>query len=258
LNSSNKRFEVALSFPGEYREFVAKTAELLAEKLGPQSVLYDKYHEAEFARPNLDIHLPNLYRTESELITVFLCAEYAQKRWCSLEWRSIRQLISTAEEDRIMFLSFDRIGTVPELGILSGDGYVFINQRSPQEIVGLILNRLGSIHISNRSGGSESTVAATITYDAILCYHSSAHSLQALRGASSGCVGFAPFSFPLINKYLCRKSSLCVDALVAGVELNLKRQIFNRAWSLIVRTVKSRPDFIYPMNHGLCRPLCYR
>src|SRR5436309_7632190 len=103
----SRRFAVALSFPGEKRDFVSKIADALAAKLGKERILYDKYHEAEFARPNLDVHLPNLYQKDSELIAIFLCDEYKKKRWCNLEWRSIRQLIATADEDRILFLSFD-------------------------------------------------------------------------------------------------------------------------------------------------------
>lgn len=138
----SRRFTVALSFPGEHRDFVSRVADCLAEKLSKPRILYDKYHEAEFARPNLDVHLPNLYRTESDLIAIFLCEEYKKKRWCKLEWRYVRQLISTADEDRIMFLSFDEVGAIPEIGILDGDGYVSIARRSAEEIAALILQRL--------------------------------------------------------------------------------------------------------------------
>jgi hypothetical protein len=137
-----RRFTVALSFPGEHRDFVSRVADCLAEKFTKPRILYDKYHEAEFARPNLDVHLPNLYRTESDLIAIFLCDEYKKKRWCKLEWRSVRQLISTADEDRIMFLSFDEVGAIPEIGILDGDGYVSIALRSAEEIAALIVQRL--------------------------------------------------------------------------------------------------------------------
>ena len=137
-----RRFRVALSFPGERRPFVESVAAELAQRLGQKRVLYDKFHKAEFARPDLDAYLPNLYRTEAELIAIFLCADYANKRWCRLEWRFVRQLICTSEAGRIMFLSFDNIGPIPEIGILSGDGYVPIGTRPPQEIAGLILQRL--------------------------------------------------------------------------------------------------------------------
>jgi hypothetical protein len=141
---NSRRFTVALSYPGEHRKFVSEVSGYLAERFGKPRILYDKYHEAEFARPNLDVHLPSLYRTESDLIAIFLCSEYAKKRWCNLEWRSIRQLIQTADEDRIMFLSFDEVGAIPEIGIFSGDGYVSIAERTPEEISTLILQRLGA------------------------------------------------------------------------------------------------------------------
>jgi hypothetical protein len=81
-----RRFTIALSFPGEHRDFVEKAASCLAGQIGRERVLYDRYHEAEFARPDLDVYLPNLYATESELIVIFLCPDYAKKRWCKLEW----------------------------------------------------------------------------------------------------------------------------------------------------------------------------
>jgi tetratricopeptide (TPR) repeat protein len=142
--AKGKRFNVALSFPGEHRDFVAKVADCLAKTLAPETILYDKFHEADFARINLNVYLPNLYRTESELIAVFLCKDYSKKKWCRLEWRHISNLIcSIDEEERIMLLNFDHVGEIPELGILSGDGWVDIGTRSPEEIAALILKRLG-------------------------------------------------------------------------------------------------------------------
>ncbi|MES1241973.1 MAG: hypothetical protein ABUT39_10175 [Acidobacteriota bacterium] len=132
-----------MSFPGEHRVPVAQVAEVLSSSLSRPRVLYDKFHEAEFARLDLDVYLPGLYRKDSELIVLFLCPEYATKRWCQLEWRHIRQLIATAEAGRIMLLSFGPPGDLSDLGILSGDGYVDVERRSASEVAGLILSRLG-------------------------------------------------------------------------------------------------------------------
>ena len=138
---SSRRFDVALSFPGEHRDFVKQVADHLAAAFGEDRVLYDKYHDAEFARLDLDIYLPALYRTQSELIVIFLCPEYAAKRWCRLEWRHIRQLIATADEERIMFLSFGNPGDLSDLGILPGDGYIDILQLTPEAVAEKILKR---------------------------------------------------------------------------------------------------------------------
>ena len=103
-SAATKRFRVALSFPGEYDDRVRAIAERLAVRFGQNRVLYDKFYDAEFARPDLDVYLPDLYRTQSDLIVVFLCPEYAKKRWCRLELRAVRQLIGSTDSSRIMYL----------------------------------------------------------------------------------------------------------------------------------------------------------
>jgi DNA-directed RNA polymerase subunit L len=44
-------YKVALTFAGETRTLVEKIAGILSNRYGKDSILYDKYHEAEFARP---------------------------------------------------------------------------------------------------------------------------------------------------------------------------------------------------------------
>jgi hypothetical protein len=139
--SESKRFSIALSFPGEYRSFVEKVADNLAATVPTNRVLYDKYCEAEFARLDLDTYLPNLYRNQSELVVIFLCPEYKEKRWCKLEWRYIKQLIATPDQHKIMLLSFVDPDDLTDIGILPGDGYINIGTRQPDEIAALILQR---------------------------------------------------------------------------------------------------------------------
>ena len=49
----SKRFRIAFSFAGEKRDFVAQVAAILARRFDKERILYDKYHEAEFARYDL-------------------------------------------------------------------------------------------------------------------------------------------------------------------------------------------------------------
>ena len=140
--TNSRRFAVALSFPGEHRAFVEQVANHLAATFGQDRVLYDKFHEEELARLDLNIYLPSLYRKDSELIVVCLCAEYAAKLWCRLEWRHISQLIATVDANRIMFLSFGNPGDLSELGILGGDGYIKVDSLTPQTVAEKICKRL--------------------------------------------------------------------------------------------------------------------
>ena len=152
----HRRFRVGLSFPGERREYVRSVAESLAAALGRENVLYDKYLEAELARPDLDLYLGALYREDTELLVPFLCADYQQKKWCGLEWRQIRDLRFQWGGDRIMPFRFDD-ASIP--GILSIDGHVMVGDREPHEVAALILQRL-------RSCASESSTPSDQSYDA--------------------------------------------------------------------------------------------
>jgi len=140
--TSGCRFEVALSFPGEHRQAVSGVADALAETLGQEDVFYDEFHQEELARPNLDTYLQSIYRNESRLVVVFLCAEYEQKEWCSLEWRAIRDLIKTRRDESIMFCRLDD-AEIP--GVLGIDGYVDIQRKSAQQVAALILKRLAKL-----------------------------------------------------------------------------------------------------------------
>jgi len=136
---TTKRFRVALSFPGEQRDTVARVAEHLARTLGRKRVLYDAWYEAEFARPDLDTYLQALYHDESDLIAVFLCADYERKEWCGLEWRAVKDLIKRRQATAVMPLRFD-MTEIP--GLFSTDGYVWAGDgRDPGEIAELILQR---------------------------------------------------------------------------------------------------------------------
>jgi len=111
ISEFDKRFKIAFSFPGEHRDQVKKIIDQLMVHISPNEILYDEFHAAEFARPNLDTYLQKLYHDESELIVVVISEEYESKNWCGLEWRAIRDLINK-RQDNIMFLK-------------SGEGSVF-------------------------------------------------------------------------------------------------------------------------------------
>jgi hypothetical protein len=143
MDSHQKRFLVALSFPGEHRNFVSCVAERLAKRLGRERVLYDAYYEAEFARIDLDTYLQHLYHDESELIAVFLSAHYERKEWCGLEWRAIRDIIKQRRESSVVPVRFDNT-EIP--GLFSSSGYIWVGDREAEVIADLILKRLDFEH----------------------------------------------------------------------------------------------------------------
>lgn len=133
------KFRVAVSFPGEHRTYVAAVVDGLREPLGPDGVFYDFDYQAQLARPNLDTLLQGIYRSQADLVVVFLAKEYADKDWCGLEWRAIRDIIKSKEDERVMFVRMDE-GEVD--GVFSIDGYIDGSSNDPEAVAEHILTRL--------------------------------------------------------------------------------------------------------------------
>jgi tetratricopeptide (TPR) repeat protein len=125
---------------------VEKIAEALGKRLGREKVLYDRWYGPEFARPDLDIYLSELYHDRSDLVVVFLCEEYSKKEWCGLEWRVVRDLLKKMEPERLMYLRLDNADI---RGLLSIDGYLDISDMADADVAAAILTRLGE----DRPGG---------------------------------------------------------------------------------------------------------
>ena len=136
---SQRRFRVAFSFAGEKRDFVAQVAEILAKKFGRNAILYDKFHEAEFARHDLGILLPTLYGEQSDLVVAVLCQEYDDKRWTGWEWLHIYGLLTKEDGYRVMPCRFDQAEV---RGLSKAAAFVELDGRTPDDISERILERL--------------------------------------------------------------------------------------------------------------------
>lgn len=141
MSSANqsKRFRVAFSFAGEKRAFVEATARILANRFSEDEILYDKFHEAEFARYDQGIYLPKLYGEQSTLIVPVLCANYDQKRWTGWEWAHIYGLLTKTDGNRVMPSRFDYANAD---GLSPAAGFIELDNKTPQEFATLILQRL--------------------------------------------------------------------------------------------------------------------
>jgi len=142
ITLDDRKFKVALSFPGEKRAYVKDVADSLCGLIDNESIFYDFYYTAELARPNLDLLLQRIYHENSDLIVVFLCKEYDAKEWCGIEWRAIRDLVKRQEDHRIMFMRFDKAEVK---GAFSIDGYIDLDRFSPKESAEMIVERVNKL-----------------------------------------------------------------------------------------------------------------
>ena len=136
---STKRFRIAFSFAGEKRDFVKQAADSLAKQFGQEKILYDKYHEAEFARYDLGVYLPKLYGEQCDLIVPVLCPDYDEKRWTGWEWVHIYGLLTKADGHRVMP---SRFGYANADGLSPASGFIELDDTTPEAFVTLILERL--------------------------------------------------------------------------------------------------------------------
>jgi tetratricopeptide (TPR) repeat protein len=136
---NSKRFRIAFSFAGEKRDFVSKVAAILAQRFGEVAILYDKFHEAEFAQWKLGLNLPDLYRDQSDLIVVVVCPDYSEKEWCGLEWVAIHGMLMSGKNHEIML---SRFGHAKLQGLYENAGFVELDHKTPDQVATLILERL--------------------------------------------------------------------------------------------------------------------
>ena len=139
VNIRKHIFDVSLSFPGEVRQYIETVARQLVRILGNNTVFYDNFYKSQLAMPNLDTALQDLYGNRSRLIVVFLSEDYANKKWCGIEFRAIREIINAKQDEMVMFVRFD---DAPVKGVFSHDGYIDANKHSEIEVASMIHERV--------------------------------------------------------------------------------------------------------------------
>jgi hypothetical protein len=143
---TSNRFHIALSFPGEHRDFVLKVAEALATRLTRERVFYDEWYEAELLGAGGDLKLQSMYK-QADLVIPFF-SEYYSKSWCSLEWETIRGiLLNRRREDAVIPVHLD--GTdIP--GWSEVNFGIRLRDRTPQKISDLILEAFAIRNFKNQ------------------------------------------------------------------------------------------------------------
>lgn len=137
-NHPQEHFAIALSFPSARQVIVQAVAEELEKLIPGEKVFYYPNQEIELAGIKLDARLQSYYRDQTELVVVFLCAEYASSQWCRLEWTVILDLLKHGSR-KPMLLRFDN-APIPRLP--SNYGYVYCQHLTPRAIAEKIMQKL--------------------------------------------------------------------------------------------------------------------
>ncbi|MDQ3775442.1 MAG: hypothetical protein M3461_14365 [Pseudomonadota bacterium] len=112
---------------------------MLAKKFSEDKILYDKYHEAEFANWKLGLLLQEHYHDHSGLIVVVVCPDYSTKDWCGLEWVAIHGMLMSGKDREIMLCRFEHAKLQ---GLHENAGFVELDHKTPEQVAKLVLERL--------------------------------------------------------------------------------------------------------------------
>ena len=133
------KYDVALSFAGEDREYVDEVAHIL--KAHEVKVFYDKFEEVELWGKDLGIHFDYVYRRLAKYFIPFISSNYKNKVWTNYEVRTAIARAIENKEEYILPIRFDET----ELdGIRSTIGYLDASKMHPAELAERIVRKLGN------------------------------------------------------------------------------------------------------------------
>jgi len=138
-SSSETRYDVALSFAGEDREYVEQTAEILRSR--GVKTFYDKHEVVTLWGKNLYTHLDEIYRQRARYTVMFISKYYAVKTWTKRERESAQARAFEETREYILPARFDST-EIP--GLLPTIGHIDLRCTPPSELAELIIQKLRS------------------------------------------------------------------------------------------------------------------
>ena len=132
-----REYDVALSFAGEDREYVARVAERLQAL--EVSVFYDDFEKVNLWGKDLTSHLGDVYGKQSRFVVIFASKHYAAKAWPNHE-RAIalsRQFVG--DRDRVLPVRFDNT-EIP--GLPNSVGYLDLRVLTAEKLAELVRQKV--------------------------------------------------------------------------------------------------------------------
>lgn len=133
---TNSKYDVALSFAGEQRDYVQEVAKILEFK--GMKVFYDEFEESHLWGKDLAEYLQSVYYIDSNWCIMFISKEYVEKAWPSHERKQALAKEIKVKGGYILPVRFDST-TVP--GLNPSISYHDATKKAPAEIASLFLEK---------------------------------------------------------------------------------------------------------------------
>ena len=132
-----REFDIAVSFAGENREYVADVVE--GVKAAGFTVFYDDDHQADMWGQDGVEYLSNVYQNRARYVVFFVSRHYAEKMWTRVERRAS---MSRAMTERREYVLPVRLDDTELEGLLPTTFYLDANRLGLDQIVELIKQKL--------------------------------------------------------------------------------------------------------------------
>lgn len=137
MSDGNYQYDVALSFAGEDRDYVAQVAERV--KAQGINVFYDEYEVVNLWGKDLYSHLRDIYGRRSRYTVIFISKHYANKVWTNHERESAQARALKENKEYILPARFDDT-EVP--GLLETVSYVDLRDLSPVQFADYLVMKI--------------------------------------------------------------------------------------------------------------------
>ena len=132
------RYEVALSFAGEQRNYVEDVARVLQSR--GVAVFYDEFESIRLWGKHLVEELHDVYENRATYAVMFISREYVDKVWPNHERQSILSRAVREKNEYILQVRFD---DTPVPGIPTAIRYVSAREHTPAVLAAMIAEKIG-------------------------------------------------------------------------------------------------------------------
>ncbi|MBU4209977.1 TIR domain-containing protein [Patescibacteria group bacterium] len=135
--TQDEKFDVAFSFAGEQRDYVAQVAQHVENK-GNISVFYDDNYELDMWGNNMVDYFKDIFENRANYCVMFISKEYANKTWPNFE-RQIIQAKSLFQEGYLLPVRFDDTQIKGEVSTVK---YLSIKGMKPENLGERIIKKV--------------------------------------------------------------------------------------------------------------------
>lgn len=136
MSSDQHKYDVALSFAGEQREYVEAVYRHL--KTLDIDVYYDRAEDINSWGKNLVDHFSEVFKDQARFCVMFISKDYAEKIWTGLE-RQITESRELIDDGYILPVRFD---ATPLKGLVTTKAYLNAVDHSPEELAEKIAKKV--------------------------------------------------------------------------------------------------------------------